>query len=82
MFQINNGNTGTMCKIYSNLTIKTLEQRHVIVNFEHISPFSRISVANFEQVHISQVGHMHDLSKAIIKTNQQLPYIVLLCLYC
>ena len=28
LFKVNNGNTGTMCEIYSKLTIKTSEWRH------------------------------------------------------
>ena len=45
MFKVNNRNTRTNCKIYSNLTIKTPERRQqcrsgvFIVKFEHISHF-------------------------------------------
>ena len=55
--QINNRNSRTRCEICSKLTtIKPPEQRPwrrsgvFIVNFEHISPFSSVSVVNFEQV--------------------------------
>ena len=46
LFKVNNGNTKTMCKIASKLTIKALERRQrsrrrpglFIINFEQISP--------------------------------------------
>ena len=56
MFKVNNKNTKTRCEICSKLTIKIPERRHwrrsgiFIVNFEHISPRSCVSVVIFEQV--------------------------------
>ena len=43
LLKLNNRNTGTICELSSNLTIKALEQGHwrssgvFIVNFEHVS---------------------------------------------
>ena len=56
MFKVNNRNTRTRWEICSKLKIKTPERRYwcrsgvFIVNFEHISPYSRVSLVNFEQV--------------------------------
>ena len=47
-----------MCETCSKLTIKTTEGRHwrrsgaFIVNFEHISHLSLVSIAEFEQVNV------------------------------
>ena len=46
----------------STLTIKTPERRQwrhsdvFIVNFKHFTPFSRVSIVDFEQVNVSWVG--------------------------
>ena len=56
MFRINNRNTRTRCEICSKLTIKTPAWHECrlsgvfIVDFEHISLCSRVSIVNFEQV--------------------------------
>ena len=56
MFKVKNRITRTRCEIYSKLIIKTTERRQwrlsgiFIVNFEHISHFVLIFIANFEQV--------------------------------
>ena len=50
----------TMCEICSKLTVKTPERRHsrrssgFIVNFEHISHCSLVSIANFGQVKLER----------------------------
>ena len=54
LFNVNNGNTITMCEICLKFIIKTPEQGHCrpsdvfLVNFEHIS--NTISIVDFEQV--------------------------------
>ena len=54
----NNRTTTTRCEICLKLTIKTPERRQwrhsdvFIVNFEHITPFSIVSVVNFEHVNV------------------------------
>ena len=56
LLKVNHRNTRARCEICSKLTIKTSERRHwrrsgvFIVNFEHISPCSSISVVNFENI--------------------------------
>ena len=65
LFKVNKRNTRERCEIYSKLTIKIPERLHwhqrrhsgvFFVNFEHIlSPFSSVSVVNFEQVNIIRV---------------------------
>ena len=55
-------NTRKKCEIYSKLTIKIPEQRHrrcsgvFIVNSEHITPCSGVSIVDFEQVNVSWVS--------------------------
>ena len=64
MFKVNNRNTITRCKTCSKLTRKTPERRHwprsgvFIVNFEHISHISSLSVfaVKFERVNTSWVS--------------------------
>ena len=57
MFKVNTRNIRTRCKIYSKLTIKIPEQCHwccsgvFIVKFKHISPYSSVSIVNFEEVY-------------------------------
>ena len=56
LLKVNHRNTRARCEICSKLTIKTSERRHwrrsgvFIVNFEHISPCSNISIVNFENI--------------------------------
>ena len=56
MFEVNNRNITARCEICSKLTIKTPERCYwrrsgvFIVNSEHISLCSSVSVVNFEQV--------------------------------
>ena len=56
MFKVNNRSTRRKCEICSKLTIKIPERRHCrrsgifIVNFEHFTPSSTVSIVNFEQV--------------------------------
>ena len=57
LFKVKNGNTRKKYEIYSKLTLKTPERRLsgvFIVNFEPIStPFSSVSIIDFEQVNVS-----------------------------
>ena len=56
LLKVNNRNTRARCQLCSKLTIKTSERRHwrrsgvFIVNFEHKSPCSSISIVNFEHI--------------------------------
>ena len=56
MFKVNNRNTRAKCEICSKLAIKIPEGRQwrrsgiFIVNFEHISFCSSVSILNFEQI--------------------------------
>ena len=55
MFKLNNRNTRTRCEICSKLTIKAPERRHcrrsgVFINFEHMTPYSSVSIVDFENV--------------------------------
>ena len=56
MFKVNNRNARTRCEICSKLTIKTPERSQCrrsvvfIVNFEHFTTCSSVSIVNFEQV--------------------------------
>ena len=54
MFKANNRNTRKRCEISSKLTIKTSERRShsgaFIVNFEHISGFSSVSIVKSKQM--------------------------------
>ena len=56
MFKVNKRNARTRCEICSKLTIKTPERHQqrrsdvFVVNFEHISPCSCVSIVNTEQV--------------------------------
>ena len=58
MFKVNNRNTRTRCEICSKLAIKKPERRHwlrssvFIVNSEHFTPCSNVSIVNFEQVNV------------------------------
>ena len=54
MVIVSNGNTRKRCEIYSKLTIKTPELRSsvLVVSFEHISHFFRVSTVNFKQVNV------------------------------
>ena len=61
LVQSNNRNARKRYEIYSKLTIKTTERRYwrrsgVLINFEHISHVSSVSIVNFEQVNVSWVG--------------------------
>ena len=51
--KVNNGNTWKGCEIYSNLPIKTPERRHWL--WTYFTPFSRVSIVDFEQVNVSKV---------------------------
>ena len=59
MFKTNDRNTRIRCEICSKLTIQIPEQCQwrysgiFIVNFEHISTCSSVSIVNFEQVNAS-----------------------------
>ena len=59
LFSVNNTNSRKMCEICSKLTIKTPERRQwhrcgvFIVNFEHATPFSSVSIVDFKQLHVS-----------------------------
>ena len=54
LFKVNNKSTRKRCEICPKLRIKTPERRHwrrfgvVIVNFEHISHLSSVSIASFD----------------------------------
>ena len=56
LLKANNRNTRTRCEICSKLTIKIPERRHwrrssiFIVNFEHFTPCSSVTIDNFEHV--------------------------------
>ena len=58
LFKVSNRNNRKMCEICSKLTARTLERcqrRHsgaFIVNFEHISSFSSVSIVDIERVFI------------------------------
>ena len=59
LFKINNGNTRTMCEIYSELTIKTTKQREwfhsgvFIISFDQISHI--ICIVDLEQLNTNCV---------------------------
>ena len=61
LFKANNRNTRKSWKICSKLTIKTPELRQwrhsgvFIVNFKHFTPFSSVSIVDFEQVNVSWI---------------------------
>ena len=62
MFNVNNKNHRTSCKICSKLTIKTPDLRHwsrsgaFIVNFKtHFTPCSSVFIVNFVQVNAGWV---------------------------
>ena len=61
MFKVNNRNTRTRCEICSKLTINMPERRQwrcsgiFIVNVEHISLCSNVSIVNFEQINAAWV---------------------------
>ena len=61
MFKVNNRNTRTRCEIGSKLTLKIPELGHwrrsgvLIVDFEHFTPCSSVSIVHFEQVNAGLV---------------------------
>ena len=56
LLKVNNRNYRKRCEICSKLTMKTAELRQrrlsgvFIVNFEHITPFSSVSIVHLEQI--------------------------------
>ena len=75
MFKVKNRNTRKRCGICSKLTIKTPERRQwrssgvFIVNLEHSTPFSSVSIVDFEQVNICWVIS-YILSKYLMKFDE------------
>ena len=63
LFKVNNRNSRKRCEVCSKLTIKTPERRQwrhsgvFIVNFEHTSSFSNVSIVYFEKVNVSRVNY-------------------------
>ena len=51
--KVNNRTTWKGREIYSNLPIKTPERRHSL--WTYFTPFSRVSIVDFEQVNVSKV---------------------------
>ena len=74
MFKVNNRSTRARCSICSKLEIKTPEQRQwrrsgvFIVNFEHISHLSNVSIVDFEQVN-AETSQNVNLHAALNKTS-------------
>ena len=56
LFKVNNRNTRRKCKICSKLTIKTPERHHWCRSY--FTPFSRVSIVDFEQVNTSWVSYL------------------------
>ena len=61
LLKVTNRNSRKRCEKYLKSIIKSPERHHsrrsgvFIVNFKHISLFSSVSIANFEQVNVSWV---------------------------
>ena len=64
LLKVNNRNSRTRCETCSKLTIKTPEWRQwsssdvFIINFEHISLCSSVSIVNFEQVKAGWIAYL------------------------
>ena len=69
LFKVNNGNTKKRCKMCSKLTIKAPERRHwgccgvfIDLNCTKFTPFSSVTIVDFEQVDVSWVSiYLNDL---------------------
>ena len=66
LYKGNNRNTRKRCEICSKLIIKT--SGVFIINFEQLTPFSSVSIVDFEQINVSRVNELTYLIPVFYKS--------------